>query len=399
MKNLSLKLLFITLPILATPIALADAPVKKSKIQVVNELLKSIVNLQDNHGTAISGGASALAGINLQLEAINVNGKISFFCAAGASAKIEDHAYAYLGVQNIDIRGCDTAESYEGAFLSFMASGGIDAIANGSIDFALSYGINYPYFKDTIEQNFMQGWGPIMSLLGEVVDLNECLIGNPSAKYLLSLTELSVVTIRKAFEKIVRKKPDYFNSVQMLELRERLLIAELGLKYLRNSDSSPLNNTRSGCKADYLKKSFADFDSLFKISADQVKPLNLASLFPSKKQLTFVAQRLLDEKYFPKLRNLFVEILERDMTGCDATGVGVSLGISTGSVISASIGVSLSNYKKIGPSIPIKSFQTKMMDRYINENGLWNLKDDAYNGMVKTCSVVKGAMKCTWRAI
>ena len=121
-------------------------------------------------------------------------------------------------------------------------------------------------------------------------------------------------------------------------------------------------------------------------------------LLPSKKILSWSASRYLDESDFPFLRKLFLEIVNRDMSGCDSVtaGIGGSFGTPTG--LNGSVGVALSNYKKLGESFPIRNLRETVIDRYVSEGGASNLLSDATITFNQVCKVGSKAKDCVWNA-
>ena len=106
----------------------------------------------------------------------------------------------------------------------------------------------------------------------------------------------------------------------------------------------------------------------------------------------------LDSQNFPFLKNLLLEIFRRDMSGCDSVSASLGVGFGANETLvgpSVGVGMALSHYTKIGPTLNIRELTDSVIDRYVQRKGFKNLGDDSKEVYSRVCTV---AGKCAWKA-
>ena len=383
MKNLN-KFLFSLIVLVSIAPLRSFADEDSVFLQRARKLLKLSASLADNQGVSLGLGGSALAGAGAAVEAVNFNGKVAFYCSSNVSLKVENSFGVSADFNYIHTRGCEVPASYEGLFVTLTGYGGVDFVANGSLSGAVSYGFNYEPLMDTLEYQFIRNPKNLFSLLIEIQRLNSCLVSDASSR----LLKFSLQAILKRLEKLENKISDP-------TLKKEISFEIARTQHVLDQQSSSLTCGFDKVSSN-LKKNSKQF---FEYSKQSTKFHTLASLLPSKDQLALVVESTLESERFPFLKNLLLEIFRRDMSGCDAisAGAGVGAGVAIESLVgpTVGVGVSLSHYKKVGPTLDTRELRESVIDRYVQDKGFRNLLDDTKETYTRVCTV---AGKCVWKA-
>jgi hypothetical protein len=382
MKNLT-KILFSFVVLASIAPVRSFANEDSLFLQRARKLLKLSASLADNQGVSVGLSGSGIAGAGIAVDALNFDGKLAFFCSSTVSLKVENSFGFSSDYSYIATRGCDVPSSYEGLFVSLSGYGGVDFLAKGAVGGGVSYGFNFAPLLDTLDYQFIRNPKNLFSLLVEIQRLNSCLMGDAASR----MIKFSLQTILKYLEKLEGKVSD------------PLLKKEISFEISRTRHLLEQKNSSSSCGfenvSENLKRNSKQF---FEYSTQSAKYKTLATLLPSKDQLGLVVESTLDSQNFPFLKNLLLEIFRRDMSGCDSVSASLGVGLGANETLvgpSVGVGMALSHYTKIGPTLNIRELTDSVIDRYVQRKGFKNLGDDSKEVYSRVCTV---AGKCAWKA-
>jgi hypothetical protein len=381
MKNLNN--LFLSLIILGAIVPFRSFASEDSIfLQRVRKFLKLSAGLGDNQGVSVGlSGSAFVVGTGISADAINFDGKVSFFCSSSFSLKAENGADFTKDFNYISVRGCGKkAEMYEGLFMTLSGSGGVDFVAKGAVGGAVSYGLNKDIFISTLGEYFVKKPENLKVLLKEMANLVFCLHDDTTSQ----LLRFYIQAILKYLQVLVYKAND---SVQ----RNEILVQ---IQNIQNVLDGKVFSLTCGFEnvSENLKKNSVKF---FEYSKSEAYRYKLASLLPSKDKLALVVRSTLDSDQFPLLSSLLLEILGNGMSGCDSVTAGLSVGFGVGSGATVSVGLSASNSKKIGPTFDLRELRESVIDRYVQKNGLNNFLGDSKEAYARVCTA---AGQCMWKA-
>ncbi len=365
----------------------------QSYIQKINQLLKEASRLKENQGVGFLLGGSAIAGTGLQFEVLDTQGMLSFYCSSYATVTAEYRASVYTGLQAISTRGCTTPNYYEGLFMTLSGALGVDLFAGAGVFGTASYGFDYGLLQDTIRNHFIKNPSNIFAFLKEADDLLSCSGINPVHSIFVLMIDATILTLEQLthFEN--------FDNNSKIKITNGISHLKETLKHISKTPAERLNHSkRCSSRALSMLMNTKDLINIYKSEVKDNSYSVASMVLPSKKILSWAATRYLEESDFPFLRKLILEIVNRDMSGCDSVtaGIGASLGTPTG--LNGSIGVAFSNYKKLGESFPIRNLRETVIDRYVTEGGASNLLSDATITLNQVCKVGSKAKDCVWNA-
>lgn len=353
-------------------------------MQKVRTLLKKSASLTDNQGVSVGlSGSAFVAGTGIAVDAINFNGNIAFFCSSSLSLKVENGAGLTKDFNYVSTRGCEVPSSYEGPFMTVSGSGGVDFLAKGAVGGAVSYGLNFALLMNALNENFISNPQNLHLLLSEIMKVGSCLKKDSTSQlirfYLKSILKYLEILQNKITDPGKRKEISYeiYRANKMLDKQS----SHLSCGFDKVSENLRNNSVKF---FEYSKK--ASYDS------------NLASLLPSKQKLALIVESTLDSNHFPFLSKVLLDFIRDGMSGCDAVTAGLSLGVGSNQTIvgpTVSVGLSVSHYKKIGPTLYSRELREAVIDKYIQEGGLRQFMGDTKEGFSRVCSATG---KCVWKA-
>lgn len=306
-------------------------PARSNSVDIAAKIIEGAANLQDNSGFALQADVSAFAGVTGALEVVQVNGQIAFYCVAGVTAKLEVPGYAAVGASRIGVRGCPQPASYEGGFLGFTASVGGNFIARADLGASINYGLKYDDFMQTLYSNISRH--PV-EMLQEIQTLASCLDSSPMSRLLGA-----------QFRAIMSALPQALPSLNLgatVNTKARQQIAAINQELKRRDKSCAQSSVTRGMK------------SVNTTWSKHFDPKNPVSAIPSKEDLQGFMNEIAPSGAFPYLNAMQNEIFKNDLSGCDSVTLGVEVGVEAiPTAVTGGAGVSLTNYKRIGPTIPI----------------------------------------------
>jgi hypothetical protein len=353
--------------------------------QKARRVLKESAKLYDNQGVSLGLSGSGVAGAGISIDAVNFDGKVAFFCSSNASLKVENSVGFSSDISYISTRGCRVPGDYEGLFVSMTGYGGLAALGKVSVGGSVSYGFNFASLLDTLKSNFVNNPKNFLALLIEIQRVATCLQSDAGSK----MIKFFLHVILKNLENLEKRVTDpILKSEISIEISrtKKILNNEF---FISSCGFEKVSENLSKSKMQYLQytlESIQDFKTY-------------ASFLPTKKQLALIVDQTIDAQNFPFLRQLLFSIFRNDMSGCDSLSAFYSQGIG-GSVpllglpASLGVGIGLSHYKKIGPTLNVRELSENVIDRYVQNNGLKNLAIDL-NGYARVCTA---AGKCVWKA-
>lgn len=372
--------------ILSTSSSSAESNIKF--ISLVNKILKQSAKLKDNQGLSFSlEGSAFVAGTGLTLDVVNIRGEVALFCSASVSARIQTDAALTASASYFQTRGCQTPDQYEGTFLSVMASGGVDFYASASAMGGLSFGVDTVLLADTIRKRIIEEPEKIHQLLKEILNLQYCNINASTTAFLDSLLQ----SILKGLDENLPQRASPVLRAEIQNLKKNFSVSHADLENSRKPGTCGMSFDS--------EELYSLGQKYFELGRESwIEDHNIASLLPNKDQLALLYEDFLDPELYPTLRPLILEILRRDFMGCDSLHLGLGASLASGSAIAASFAGAISNYKKIGPSIPVRKVREFVIDRYVQEDGFDNVIHDSQDTFYKVCQAGKNAGQCVWRA-
>jgi hypothetical protein len=382
MKNLN-KFLFSLIVLVSIAPLRSFADEDSVFLQRARKLLKLSASLADNQGVSVGLSGSGIAGAGIAVDALNFDGKLAFFCSSTVSLKVENSFGFSSDYSYIATRGCDVPSSYEGLFVSLSGYGGVDFLAKGTMGGAVSYGFNFAPLLDTLETQFIRNPKNLFSLLLEIERLNSCLMSDATSR----MIKFSLQAILKNLAKLEDR------------ISDPLFKKEISFEIAQAQHRLDQQSSRTSCGfekiSENLKKNSKQF---FEYSRQSTKYKTLAALLPSKDQLGLIVDSTLDSQSFPFLKNLLFDIFRRDMSGCDSVSASLGVGLGANETLvgpSVGVGMALSHYTKIGPTLNSRELTDGVIERYVQNNGLKNFGEDSKEAYARVCTVVG---KCMWKA-
>lgn len=346
------------------------------------KLLELSSSLDKNQGVSVGlSGSAFVAGTGIAADAINFDGKVSFFCSSSLAIKAETGLGVTADFNKVSTRGCDNAGKYEGLFATFASSSGFAMLGKGTVGSAISYGFNHADFFSNLGQNFVADPKNFRRLLSEIKTFALCLQSDASSK----LFRVYLQTILRNLQNLVNR------IIVNTSLRNDLSVQiENILNILDHSVD------RSACEFDSISEKLEKNSKKFlEFSQETAKDNQIAALLPSKEKLALLVEASLDSKYFPFLRGLLQDFTRGSMSGCDAVTTGLSVGLGGSPAADLSVGFSVSNFKKIGPTLDEQEVKESMIYRDLLGTDFKVLKNDSKETFARVCTV---AGHCVWKA-
>jgi hypothetical protein len=368
--------------------AFASESQEQSYVLRMQQVLKDAMKLSDNQGHSYTiGGSLPFAGTAMNLDVINLDGSIAFFCSAAASLRIQNNASVSAQISKSFNNGCHVANRYAGYSISISAGSGLDVGAGLGVAGSVSYGLNFPLLIDTIRTHFIDNPWELLKLLNEMSEFSLCLKNSEVAAVMEGFLAVTAKAIEVNLSLIENSSVRAEVQDALRDLLDKFRRGRLGVKKYGEETDCGFRKISQNLS----ENSKAIIDSLKKTMTNSPNP---AALIPNKEQLALLVESVVDGKYFPQLRMILLELLRRDLTNCNSVSFAGNARLGTPSLLSLSLSASLVHYNRIGPVIPLRSFRENIVDRYVSKDGPMNYLNDSVSAVKQVCK----AGVCTWKA-
>ena len=251
-------------------------------------------------GFSVGASAGAVAYVGATLEATLINGELRYFCSMGEGVSTEVGVSVTLG-SPFRTLGCRNSDSYSGGFLTMNAALGVADVAS----FGLGLGLGVDNLEALGRDLHTELTGPDFSvgaLLTEIATLDASVFeGAPSARQLGLLLGRNVPAL------LLASVDGVFSSGQRADLRTAARATVENVEELLRSLSGSFKGT-------------------------------IAAMLPALRTRA------------PNLARLLAR-LESHMSGCDAVGPNLGVGVGGSALSVGSVALGAANYAPVGAGV------------------------------------------------